>query len=320
MVFIGIDVGGTDVKIGLLDENANILAQGKTPTGVGESYQDIIKNMADYATKLVAQIGSTMDDVAAVGVGVPGVVDNVSGVVMRCVNMQWWDVPLRQELQKYIPRPVVIDNDANLAGYAESVCGVSAGTHSSVFITLGTGVGGGLVINDKPFSGYHGAGGEIGHVIMQIDGEPCTCGRKGCVERYCSATALIRLAKEAAIEHHESALWSVSDNNLEKLNGKNIFACAMKGDETAVAVFKQYVHYLCLALSSIICLLDPQVIVIGGGLSKDGPFLLDEINKQIKGQLAFPVPYADIKIATLGANAGFIGAALLAKQLLEESK
>lgn len=319
MVYIGIDVGGTDVKIGLLDENANILAQGKTPTGVGGSYQDIIKNMADYAKALVSQIGCTLDDVAAVGVGVPGVVNNASGVVMRCVNMQWWDVPLREELQKHIPKPMVIDNDANLAGYAESVCGVSAGTHSSVFITLGTGVGGGLVINGKPFSGYHSAGGEIGHVIMQIDGEPCTCGRKGCIERYCSATALIRLAKEAAIEHHESALWSVSDNNLEKLNGKNIFACAMAGDETAVAVFDLYIHYLCLALSSIICLLDPQVIVIGGGLSKDGPFLLSAIEKQIESHLAFPVPYADIKIATLGANAGFIGAALLGKQMLEES-
>ncbi|HPJ03814.1 MAG TPA: ROK family protein [Candidatus Limiplasma sp.] len=320
MVYIGIDIGGTDVKIGLLDEDANILAQGKTPTGVGGSYQDMIGNMADYALKLLSQIGYTLDDVAAVGVGVPGVASNITGVVMRCVNMQWWNIPLREEMQKHIPKPIVIDNDANLAGFAESICGVSADTGSSVFITLGTGVGGGLIINGRPWSGHHSAGGEIGHIIMQIDGEPCTCGRRGCVERYCSATALIRLAKEAAIEHHESTLWSVSDNNLEKLNGKNIFACAMAGDETAVAVFDRYIHYLCLALSSIICLLDPQVIVIGGGLSKDGPFLLNAIQSRIKGYLAFPeVPYAEIKIATLGANAGFIGAALLAKQMLEET-
>ncbi|MBE0601692.1 MAG: ROK family protein, partial [Firmicutes bacterium] len=254
-------------------------------------------------------------------IGVPGVASSQTGVVMRCVNMEWWDVPLRDEMQKYIPKPMVIDNDANLAGFAESICGVSAGTDSSVFITLGTGVGGGLIIHGRPWSGHHSAGGEIGHVIMQIDGEPCTCGRKGCIERYCSATALIRLAKEAAIEHHESTFWSVTDNNLEKLNGKNIFACAMAGDATAQQVFDQYIHYLCLALSSVIALLDPEVIVIGGGLSKDGPFLLGAIEKRIQGYIAFPeVPYAAIKIATLGANAGFIGAALLAKQALEDAQ
>jgi glucokinase len=320
MVYIGIDVGGTDVKIGLLDENTNILAQGKTPTGVGGSYQEIISNMAEYAKKLLSQAGLTLNDAAAVGVGVPGVANNSTGVVMRCVNMDWWDIPLRAELQKHIPKPVVIDNDANLAGFAESVCGVSAGTNSSVFITLGTGVGGGLIFRGKLWGGDHSAGGEIGHITMMIDGEQCTCGRKGCLERYCSATALIRLAREAAIAHHESTLWSVSDNNLEKLNGKNIFACAMAGDATALKVFDQYIHYLCLALSSIIALLDPEVIVIGGGLSKDGPFLLKAIDERIQGYLAFPeVPYAGIKIATLGANAGFIGAAMLAKQTLEDT-
>ena len=321
MIYLGIDIGGTDVKIGLLDENANILAQGKTPTGVGNSYQDIIGNFAEYAVKLLTQTGYTIDDVAAIGVGVPGVANSSTGIVMRCVNMDWWDIPLRDELQKHIPKPVVIDNDANLAGLAESICGVSAGTDSSVFITLGTGVGGGLIFNGRPWSGFHSAGGEIGHITMMIDGEPCTCGRKGCLERYCSATALIRIARETALEHHESTLWSVSDNNLEKLNGKNIFACAMSGDAAALLVFDQYIHHLCLALSSIIALLDPEVIVIGGGLSKDGPFLLSAINQRIKDYLAFPeVPFADIKIATLGANAGFIGAAMLAKQHMEDAK
>jgi glucokinase len=254
-------------------------------------------------------------------VGVPGVANNLTGVVMRCVNMDWWDIPLRSELQKHILKPVAIDNDANLAGLAESICGVSAGTDSSVFITLGTGVGGGLILFGKPWNGHHSAGGELGHITMMIDGEPCTCGRRGCLERYCSATALIRIAKEAVIKHHESALWAACDNNPEKLNGKNIFACAMRGDPTAVEVFGLYIHYLCLALSSVICLLDPQVIVIGGGLSKDGPFLLEALKKRIKGYLAFPdVPFAEIKIATLGANAGFIGAAMLARQYMEDRK
>ena len=321
MIYLGIDVGGTDTKIGILDEGANILTEGSTPTGVGNPYQDIVRNMAEYAVKLCTQAGFSISDVAAVGVGVPGVADNASGVVMRCVNMEWWDIPLREELQKHIPKPVVIGNDADLAGLAESICGVSAGTDSSVFITLGTGVGSGLILFGRPWSGCHSTGGELGHIIMQIDGEPCTCGRRGCLERYCSATGLIRIAKEAAIQRHESTLWSVCDNNLEKLDGKMIFDCAKGGDPTAVSVFDRYIHYLCLALSSIICLLDPQVIVLGGGLSKAGDFLLGAIRERIRGHLAFPdVPYADIMIATLGANAGFIGAAMLAKQHMEDTK
>ena len=321
MIYLGIDVGGTDVKVGVLDGNANILVKGSTPTGVGRPYQAIIENMARYSLELLKSIGLTDNDVEAVGVGVPGVAENTHGVVMRCVNMEWWNIPFRDEMQKHLRKPVVLGNDADLAGFGESVCGVSAGTNSSVFITLGTGVGGGLILFGKPWNGYHSAGGEIGHVIMVKDGILCTCGRRGCIERYCSATALIRIAREAAKNDKTSMLWAAANDDLENLNGKNIFACAMQGDPAACAAFDEYIHNLCLALSSVICLLDPEVIVLGGGLSKDGEFLLDAINAKIKGYLAFPeVPYAQIKIATLGANAGFIGAAMLAKQHMEEIK
>ena len=321
MIYLGIDVGGTDTKIGILDENANILKLGSTPTGVGKPYQEIIRNMAEYSLSLLKELDLTAEDVTAIGVGVPGVITNITGVVIRCVNMEWWDIPFRDEMQKYIPKPLILDNDANLAGYAESLCGVSAGTDSSVFITLGTGIGGGLIIFGRPWSGHHSAGAELGHIIMKIDGIHCTCGRDGCLERYCSATALIRIAKEAVAKHPESMLWEACGHDPEKLNGKNIFRCAMDGDPIAMEVFDEYIHNLCLALSSIICLLDPEVIVLGGGLSKDGDFLLEALNKRIEGYLAFPeVPYADIKIATLGANAGFIGAAMLAKQHMEDTK
>ncbi|MFH1513809.1 MAG: ROK family protein, partial [Bacillota bacterium] len=288
---------------------------------VGRPYPEIIRNMAEYSAALLKTLGLNAEDVTAVGVGVPGVTTNLTGVVMRCVNMGWWDIPFRDELQKYINKPVVLGNDADLAGFAESICGVSAGTSSSVFITLGTGVGGGLILFGRPWSGHHSAGGEIGHIIMAKDGILCTCGRRGCLERYCSATALIRIAREAAAKHPESMLRAVGGNDLEALNGKNIFACAMAKDPVALEVFGEYIHNLCLALSSVICLLDPQVIVLGGGLSKDGGFLLDAIHEKIRGYLAFPeVPFADIKIATLGANAGFIGAAMLARQHMEDTK
>ncbi len=321
MIYLGFDVGGTAVKVGILDEHARILAQGSTPTGVGKPYPEIIRNMAEYAVELLQTIGLTAADVTAVGVGVPGVAENVHGMVMRCVNMDWWNVPFRDEMCKYFTQPIVLGNDADLAGYGESICGSSAGTDSSVFITLGTGVGGGLIIFGRLWSGHHSAGGELGHITMQIDGELCTCGRRGCLERYCSATALIRMAREALAKHPESALWAETGGDPEKLNGKNIFRCAMDGDPAAVDVFDRYIHNLCLALSSVICLLDPQAIVLGGGLSKDGEFLLAAIQKRIRGYLAFPeVPFAEIKIATLGANAGFIGAAMLARQHMEDRK
>lgn len=321
MIYLGIDVGGTDTKIGVLDEHANILTQGSTPTGVGKPYQAIIRNMAEYAAELLQTLGLTLDDVAAVGVGVPGVAENKHGVVMRCVNMEWWNIPFREEMQHHIPKPVVLGNDADLAGFAESICGVSAGTDSSVFITLGTGVGGGLILFGRPWSGHHSAGGELGHIIMEIDGIPCTCGRRGCLERYCSATGLIRIGREAAQEHAESKLWAACGGDLANMNGKIIFACAKDGDPTAAAVFQKYIHYLCLALSSVICLLDPEVIVLGGGISKAGDFLLDALHEKMPKYLAFPeVPYAEIKIASLGASAGFIGAAMLAKQHMEEIK
>ncbi|MCE5343754.1 MAG: ROK family protein, partial [Eubacteriales bacterium] len=174
MVYLGIDVGGTGVKVGVVDENGKILFQGETPTLVGRPFVDIIRDVALCAQSVLRQGGYTQDDVASIGVGVPGIARD--GVVVFCTNLGWHNEPLRDELRKYIDKPVFIDNDATVAGYAESICGVSVGSHSSVFLTLGTGVGGGIVIGGRPWSGFHGIGSEIGHIPMDIEGEPCTCG------------------------------------------------------------------------------------------------------------------------------------------------
>ncbi|MEA5146313.1 MAG: ROK family protein, partial [Candidatus Limiplasma sp.] len=191
MVYIGIDVGGTGIKVGIVNDEGCILAQGETPTLVGRPFEDIVRDMATCAQDVLARSGYSLTDVHSVGVGVPGVANQESGVVVFCTNLGWHNVPLRAELQKHISKPVFIDNDATVAGYAESICGVSVGSHSSVFMTLGTGVGGGIVIGGKPWSGFHGIGSEIGHIPMDIEGVPCTCGNRGCLERYCSATAII---------------------------------------------------------------------------------------------------------------------------------
>ena len=201
-----------------------------------------------------------------------------------------------------------------MAGYAESIAGVSKGTKSSVFITLGTGVGGGMVINGKPYSGAHGIGSEIGHMIIKMDGEPCTCGNKGCFERYASATAIIREAKRAVEKHPESAILARCGGNPEKSNAKIVIDCAKEGDATAKQVFDDYVKALAHGIVSIFNMLDPEVIVLGGGVSMAGEYLLDAVRAAVKPLVFFKtLPYPSIQLARLGADAGIIGAALLGR-------
>ncbi len=320
MVYLGIDVGGTGIKVGVVDENGGLLAQGETPTLAGRPFGDIIRDMGACALDVLAKGGYTVGDVRAVGVGVPGVADQKTGTVVFCTNLGWHNVPLRAELQKHIDKPVFIDNDATVAGYAESVCGVSVGCHSSVFLTLGTGVGGGIVIGGRPWSGFHGVGSEIGHIPMDIEGEPCTCGNDGCLERYCSATAVIRMGRQAVLQHPDSALYAACGGNADAVTAKMVFDCAREGDDVSLKVFRRYVNYLCLALDSVIAFLDPEVIVLGGGLSKAGNFLLDAVRARLPHYLLFKsLPYSRVEIARLGANAGMIGAAMLGKQLVEEA-
>ena len=312
MFYIGIDVGGTGIKLGVTDESGRILSKSETPTLVGRPYQDIIRDMGQYILKTVAEIGLSPGDIQAVGVGIPGIANNENGHVIFCTNMHWTDVPLRMELQKYLDKPVYIDNDATVAGLAEHICGVSAGCRSSVFMTLGTGIGSGIILNGKPWSGFHGIGGELGHVPMDIDGELCTCGNHGCVERYCSAGAAIRIAKTQLFSHPESIMLAACGNDLDKLNAKIVFDAAKEGDIAAVNAVNQYVDNLCKAVYMIIAFLDPEMIVLGGGVSKAGSFLLNAIREKIPDYLLFKtMPYPRIEIAKLGADAGIIGAAML---------
>jgi glucokinase len=320
MVYLGIDVGGTGIKVGVIDGSGNLLIQGETPTLAGRSFSEIIRDMGVCALDALERGGYVVSDVAAVGVGVPGVADQETGVVVFCTNLGWHNVPLRTELQKYIDRPVFIGNDATVAGYAESVYGLGAGSHSSVFLTLGTGVGGGIVIGGRPWSGFHGVGSEIGHMPMDIEGEPCTCGNNGCLERYCSATAIIRMGRQAALQHPDSALYTACSGNVDKIDAKTVIDCAKEGDDTAMKVFHRYVNYLCMALDGIIAFFDPEVIILGGGVSKAGNFLLNAVRERLKDYILFKdLPYSRVEIARLGANAGMIGAAMLGKKFVEEA-
>lgn len=312
MVYIGIDVGGTGVQVGVVDEQGHILAKESFPTGVGRPYQEMIRDMADCTRAAVAKAGLSVEDIQSVGVGIPGIADAKTGNVIFCTNLGWRDIPLRDTFQQYLNKPVHIDNDATVAGLAESVAGVSAGTDSSVFMTLGTGVGGGIVIHGKVWSGFHGVGSEIGHMILELDGEPCTCGNRGCLERYCSATAIIRMARELVAVHPDSMVLSMAQGDPEKINAKIVFDAAREGDPIGTKVFRRYVRYLSQAIASIMQFLDPEVIVLGGGVSKAGAFLLDAVRQEVPKYLLFKgMPHARIELAQLGADAGIIGAAML---------
>ncbi|MBQ8095201.1 MAG: ROK family glucokinase [Clostridia bacterium] len=316
MYYIGIDIGGTGIKAGIVDESGHILIKDSIKTGAERPYQDVVHDIADLCNAILDQMHLKPEQVEAIGVGVPGICDPKTGVIPFCTNLGWHEVPFIADMHKYFPGlPVYVDNDATVAGLAESVAGVSAGTQSSVFITLGTGVGGGVVINGRPYSGSHGVGSEIGHMVIRLDGEPCTCGKRGCFERYASATAIIREARKAVVDHPESLIMQMCENDLDKITARTVFDAAKEGDAIAVKLFNNYVKALAHGIVNIINAIDPEIIVLGGGVSNAGDFLLDAVREAVKPFIFYKTqPYATILLAQLGSDAGIIGAAMLGKQ------
>ncbi len=312
MVYIGIDVGGTGIHMGVVDEKGQIIAKGAIVTRTDIPFEDQVKAMADCALETLEKSGHTLIELASIGLGIPGIADQKTGVVPFCTNLGWKNVPLRETFQKYIDKPIFIDNDATVAGLAESVAGVSANTDSSVFLTLGTGVGAGIVIHGKVWSGFHGVGSEVGHMIMEIDGEPCSCGNRGCLERYTSATAIIRMAREAVAKHADSLIMSLCGGDPSLINAKMVFDAAREGDEQGLKVFRRYARYLGQAIATIVNFFDPEVIVLGGGVSKAGKFLLDAVREEAPKYCIYKsMPISRIELAELGPDAGIIGAAML---------
>lgn len=226
---IGIDLGGTNIAAGLVDENMNILCQMSLPTQSERSYHEIVRDMAVLVRGLVNMGSISMEDLESVGIGSPGTPEKETGNILFSNNLGWHDVPLLEELGKYIPVPLKVDNDANCAALGEFLAGAAKGCQSAVMITLGTGVGGGIVLDGQIYDGVNHAGAEIGHTVIVSGGELCTCGRRGCWEAYASATALIRMGNEAAASNPDSLLASY-----ENLDGLKIFQAADQGDKKSV--------------------------------------------------------------------------------------
>lgn len=312
MLYIGIDLGGTGIKAGVVDEKGNILSKASCPTGVERGYEAVIRDMAALCVEAAEKSGHTMNDIHSIGIGIPGIFDPASQMVPFCTNLGWHQVPILSEMAKYTDRPVYVDNDATVAGLAEAVTGVSAGVANSVFVTLGTGVGGGIILDGKPYAGPHGVASEIGHMITVAGGELCTCGNHGCWERYASATAIIREGRKFAEAHPECAIAKAVNGNLDEITAKTVIDLAKEGDADASMLFDNYVTHLCVGLVNLINLYDPEIIALGGGVSHAGEFLLDAVRAKLPSMVFYKtMPYARIELARLGNDAGIIGAAML---------
>lgn len=314
MYYLGIDFGGTNIAVGIVDEKGNIIKKASTPTLKERESEEIVKDMINVSLKVLKDADMTVSDIDGVGVGCPGIVDNKNGVIKHLSNIGMTNFPLRERLYEVFKTKINIENDANAAALAEYKM-YGDNSESFIFVTLGTGIGGGIIINGKIYSGFNGAGAEIGHMKIETEGVPCSCGCSGCWEQYASVTALIRCTKEAMEKNPHSMMHKWIEKN-GKVSGRTAFDCAKAGDETAKEVVDNYIKYLAAGLISIINVFQPEKIIIGGGISKEGDYLLNPVK-----QLAYECKYNNyvdntkIEIARLFNDAGIIGAAFSAMQI-----
>lgn len=315
MYYIGVDVGGTGIKSGVVTEDGTIIKSCAIPTKRDLHYTELIKEMAELIFKTLKEASVSIDDISSVGIGFPSSVDDKNGVVVYTANINLSNAPVVEELKKYIDKPIFIGNDANCAALGEFFALNDDSVENFVAITLGTGVGGGIIINKKLYTGSNGSAGEIGHIRLVTDGEKCSCGREGCLECYASATALIRDSKKAADKNPDSLLAKNIEANGGRSNGKLVFDTAAKGDETAKKVIDNYIKYISEGIIDIVNIFQPDVIAIGGGISRQGDNLLNPIKDYIKGKTygAAYIKNSRITIAKLGNDAGIVGAAFLGK-------
>ena len=312
MYYIGVDLGGTNIAAGVVNSNGEILRSGSVPTNVGRPYEEIIKDMADLVLGLIKDEGLTLDDIQSVGIGSPGAIKN--GYCIFANNLGWRNVPLCDELRKYVKVPVYADNDANVAALAEASFGAAKGYDNSVTITLGTGVGGGLYINGQLYGGSHGCGAELGHMCIEQGGIQCSCGNKGCWEKYASATALIDAGKTSINYAPDSLIAKAVEGDASKVTAKVIVDAAKAGDKAALRIFNEYVEYIVMGLISIQNIFDPDIIAIGGGVAKAGEFLLDAVKQRYEEQIFYKeIGYGKVVLAQMGNDAGIVGAAMLTK-------
>lgn len=310
MNILGIDIGGTSIKCAVVNSNGELISEKfSIPIIKGENQEATIERLAKTCKDFLDSNNMKID---GIGIGIPGSLDTTKGTVVYSNNLVWENLKIVEIMKKTFDLPIKISNDANVAALGEAKFGAGKKYKNIVMITLGTGVGGGIVIEGKLYEGTDGKGAELGHTTLIYNGTPCTCGRRGCLESYASATALIRQTKEAMMKDKDSLLWK-EVKTIDDVNGKTVFDAASKGDKTSKAVIKQYIAYIGEGLLNMCNIFRPECIVLSGGIANQGKVLTDRLTEYMEAQnYGYPYsPKTEIAVATLGYNSGIIGAASL---------
>ena len=320
MYTIGIDLGGTNIKVGLCDKELRIIDKDSVPTLAQRGGEDIVKDMAALTDKIIKRNNLSLADIEFVGIASPGTINSKTGYVEYSNNLPMRNFPIVEIFKKYLPvERIYIDNDANAAALGEALAGAGKGSKSSIMVTLGTGVGGGIIIDGKIFSGgLNTAGGELGHTVIDINGRQCSCGRRGCWEAYSSATALTDITKAKIRELKLKGITSLLSDCAEqegKVSARTAFNAKYKGDKYAAEIVNDYIYHLATGITNLVNIFQPEIICIGGGVSGEKDRLIQPLAAivDVDQYTRIASKKTQIKVASLGNNAGIVGAAALGK-------
>ncbi len=313
--YLGLDVGGTNFVAGIVDENYNIIAKERISAKAGNTVEELVFDMADVSKKAVLKAGLTMDDISSWGICMPSNINPKTNLLVHANCFGWKNIPIYDYLKKHIQLPTYIANDANGATYGEILAGSASQYSTALMLTLGTGVGGGIIIDNKIYAGADNMGAELGHTKLVYNGALCTCGQKGCLEAYCSATALIRTTLEAVRKEPSSLILKLAGGDANNINGEIICNAAIAGDPLAVRLLDDYTSYLAAGISSLVVIFRPEVIMLGGGIAHAGDLILKPVNEKLKiyTHAGDEIGVPPVVRASLGNDAGIIGAAFLEK-------
>ncbi len=308
--YAGVDLGGTNLKLGLVSADGELLHHSSAATEADRGPDHVLARIAQAVRRLADAARVPLADIAAVGVGAPGPLDSKTGVVVSAPNLPGWrDVPVRDRLQSDLGRPVVLENDANAAAYGEFRCGAARNVSNLALLTLGTGIGGGIILDGRIFRGSTDTGAELGHMVIQYGGRPCGCGNRGCLEAYVSATAVVAHTREALQAEERSRLADSAD-----LTCKDVFAAADAGDDLARRIVEETADYLAAGITNILHVLNPEMVVLTGGMMGAGEAFLERVRQRVR-RSAFERARSGCPIvwSALGGDAGVLGAALAAE-------
>ncbi len=323
MYYLGIDLGGSNIAVGLFDDAGKKVLSKSTKTLHDRTFEEIVSDMAQLCQKIIVETKISIDEIKSIGIGTPGACDCEKGILLYACTFSFTNVNFREELQKYIDLPVYIENDANCAVLAEYFVGAAKGISDAVMITIGTGIGGGVIVDGKIMTGFNGIAAELGHFVIVKGGIKCGCGRAGCFESYASATAIIRMTKEFIESNPATGLLTYCDGDINNVSGKTIFDAAKLGDKDGEKLVEIYEDYLAEGIASLINIFQPEVFLVGGGVSKEGEYLLVPVRKIVSERTYMAksdlIAQTRLVKAEMGNDAGMLGAAMLGKEFSRDA-